>query len=59
MSTNDLMEPKGHLMFDNWAQPVTSKPWALVAKIVWRIQWATGHRLDGRYAHRAWQRATR
>lgn len=45
-------------MFDNWATPVTSKPWALAAKIVWRIQALTGHRMNGKYAHWAWQRAT-
>lgn len=40
-----------------WAQPVTSKPWAFVATVTHAIQRASGHRLDGRYAARAWARA--
>jgi hypothetical protein len=42
---------------EGWAQPVVSKPWALVATVTHAIQRATGHRLNGHYAHRAWQRA--
>jgi hypothetical protein len=46
------------MVFDNWATPVKSKPWAAVATIVWRIQWLTGHRMNGRWAHQAWEKAT-
>lgn len=44
-------------MFDNWAQPVTSKPWALVCVVLDRIKRASGFRLAVHSSHRAWERA--
>lgn len=44
-------------MFKNWAQPVTSKPWGVVAVL---LDWAkrrSGYRLFVHPAHRAWEKA--
>ena len=40
-----------------WAQPVTKRRWALAATVLFQIQRMTGHRLDGKWHHRAWQRS--
>lgn len=46
-------------MFDHWAQPVTSRRWAIVCTV---LGWAyfRGHLRAGpmgRWKHRAWERA--
>jgi hypothetical protein len=41
--------------FDSWAQPVTSKPWAVVAAIAFRLSKASGYRVLNHFkggAHR-------
>lgn len=45
------------MMFDNWAQPVTSKPWAVVTVLLDRVKRASGYRLYIHSTHKAWQRA--
>ncbi len=45
-------------MFKNWAQPVTSKPWALVASVLDQAKRISGYRLFVRSSHRAWEQAT-
>lgn len=45
------------LRFSRWAQAVKSRPWALAAVVAWWVQRLTGHRLSGKHAHGAWQRA--
>lgn len=44
-------------MFSNWAQPVTSKPWAVVAVATDKVKRLTGYRLFVHSAHRSWERA--
>jgi hypothetical protein len=44
-------------MFENWSTPVTNPFYATAAIIVWRIQQLTGHRLNGKWAHFAWEKA--
>lgn len=44
-------------MFENWAQPVVSKPWAIVTTVLFAISKATGHRLFSYWKCLAWQKA--
>lgn len=44
-------------MFNNWAQPVVSKPWAAVCTVFETAMKATGYRLFGPSTHRAWEKA--
>lgn len=45
------------LRFSRWAQPVTSRPWALVAVALFRASQLTGHRTLNHAKHVAWERA--
>ena len=45
-------------MFSNWAQPVTSKPWAAICTVLDTIKRASGYRLFVHQTHSAWLRAT-
>jgi len=40
-----------------WAQPVTSKPWAFIATVLFTVSRLTGHRVLNHRKHIAWQRA--
>ncbi len=44
-------------MFDHWAQPVTSKPWAIVCVILYRLKRMSGFRLFGKATGNAHRRA--
>lgn len=41
----------------NWAMPVVSRPWAIVASITEIIKRASGYRVMAVTHHRAWERA--
>lgn len=43
--------------FRRWAQPVTSRPWALVAVVAGMVCRASGYRLLVHAKHRAWEHA--
>jgi hypothetical protein len=45
------------LRFRNWAQPVTSRPWAVICSVLFAASRATGFRVLNRAKHRAWQHA--
>lgn len=44
-------------MFDSWATPVVSKPWAVVAVVHHWLNRKTGYRVFPGRIHRVWQRA--
>jgi hypothetical protein len=44
-------------MFENWAQPVVSKPWAVIATVVYLVARKTRFVLFGNFQHRAWEKA--
>jgi hypothetical protein len=46
-------------MFGHWAQPVTSRTWAVITVVLDTIKRASGYRVLGTASHRAWERATR
>lgn len=45
-------------MFQHWAQPVTSKSWAIIAVVAHTVSRATGFRILASFQHTAWERAT-
>jgi hypothetical protein len=45
------------LRFSTWAQPVTSRPWAIVTVALETLYRATGGRMFGASKHGAWERA--
>lgn len=45
------------LRFKHWAQPVTSRPWALLAVALSFVHRHTPIRMS-RYSHGAWRKAT-
>lgn len=44
-------------MFKDWAQPVTSKPWAFVTTILFWVSKASGHRIFSYAKCIAWEKA--
>lgn len=44
-------------MFNDWAQPVVDKKWAVATIILEKIRKITGKRFLGPSIHRAWERA--
>lgn len=44
--------------FGHWAQPVTSRPWAVICGLLFAVSRLSGHRVLNGAKHRAWQRAT-
>lgn len=45
------------LRFSRWAQPVTSRRWALIAVLAEYASRLSGYRLLASAKHRAWERA--
>ncbi len=44
-------------MYKDWAMPVVSYPWAVVATVTQWGKKATGYRAFAKVHHRAWERA--
>jgi hypothetical protein len=40
-----------------WAQPVTSKPWAFVASVLFQVSRLSGYRVLNHSKHLAWEKA--
>ena len=44
-------------MFEDWSQPVVSKPWGMIAAVTDWICRKTNWRLFPHFSHRAWEKA--
>lgn len=57
LQENPIMKRIKLFLGYNWAMPVVSRPWAIVASITEIIKRASGYRVMAVTHHRAWERA--